>query len=226
MYSQIWTGIVLKITNYSEADKIVTVYTKEAGKVQFIARGVRKVTSKYGGIIDLFVEGEFEVTRKSNLPSLIQAHILAWFPYLRQSLTHWQYAERAAKAVLRATTDEDPHPEIYFLMQQFLVQAEHYANPQPLWIWFLNQLLFLVGFGISTEICQSCKEDLEEVAEHSSNYEGFMCAHCSSIHNEQDRLIYSYLHALSLTKSPLDTLNNIEAVQNFLEVAFKYHLSL
>jgi DNA repair protein RecO (recombination protein O) len=224
MYSQIWTGIVLKITNYGEADRIVTVFTKEAGKVQFMARGVRKATSKYGGIIDHFVEGQFEVTRKAHLPTLIQATTITWFPYLRHSLTHWQYAERAAKAVLRATSDEDENLEVYFLLQQFLIQAEHYPNPQGLWLWFLYKLLFLTGFGISTETCQSCREELEYVAEHAQNYEGFLCSHCSSAHKEDDRLVYQYLRSLSLANAPLVESPQSERVQNFLELAFRYHL--
>lgn len=224
MYSQIWTGIVLKITNYGEADRIVTVFTKEAGKVQFMARGVRKATSKFGGIIDHFVEGQFEVTRKSHLPTLIQATTITWFPYLRHSLTHWQYAERAAKAILRATSDEDENLEVYFLLQQFLVQAENYPNPQGLWLWFLYKLLFLTGFGISIETCQSCHEELEEVAEHTHNYEGFLCSHCSSAYKQDDRRIHQYLKSLASTNSPLAKIDEVELVQNFLELAFRYHL--
>lgn len=224
MYSQTWTGIILKIMNYGEADKIVTVFTKEAGKVNFMARGVRKATSKYGGIIDHFVEGQFEVTRKVHLPTLIQANTLTWFPYLRQSLIHWQYAERAAKAVLRATSDNDENLEVYFLLQQFLVLAEQYSNPQSLWLWFLYKLLFLTGFGISTEVCQSCKEELEDVAEHAANYEGFVCTSCSSSRNVDDQLVYQYLHALILANSPLQDAEHGELVQSFLELAFKYHL--
>ncbi len=224
MFSQTINGIIIKITNFQEADRIVTVFTKEQGKMQFIAKGVRKVNSKTSGIVDLFVDGAFELTNKQQLPTLIQAHLNSWFPYLRTSLQHWQYAERAARALLRSTKELDPHPELYFLFKSFLESGKDVANAQWWWLNFLWQLLFLSGFGIHLSHCIACAAPLshENVASKSLSYEGFRCHDCSLKADSDDQLIYKILMAMQ-SNEPLNTNAGFAQVQAYLEDAFKYH---
>jgi len=47
-------GIILKRINFSEADKILTIFTKRHGKVRAIAKGVRRLTSRKAGSVELF----------------------------------------------------------------------------------------------------------------------------------------------------------------------------
>ena len=47
-------GIILKRINFGEADRILTSYTKHFGKISLLAKGVRKITSRKGGNIELF----------------------------------------------------------------------------------------------------------------------------------------------------------------------------
>lgn len=224
MFSQTVTGIIIKITNFQEADKIVTIFSKELGKTQFIAKGVRKVNSKTSGVVDLFVDGTFEVTAKSQLPTLIQAHLNSWFPYLRTSLGHWQYAERAAKALMRATKEHDAHPELYFLFQNFLEVGKGMPNAQWWWLTFLWQLLFLSGFGIHLANCINCAEVLtnKNVASKSISYEGFRCQECSLKADSNDILIYKVLDNIQENK-PIETNEGFSLVQGYLEDAFRYH---
>src|SRR4051812_43718179 len=62
------SGIVLKRTNYGEADRIITFLTPDHGKIRLIAKGVRRVKSKLAGGIELFsvshltyIEGKREI---------------------------------------------------------------------------------------------------------------------------------------------------------------------
>lgn len=224
MFSQTITGIIIKTTNFQEADKIVTVFSKELGKTQFIAKGVRKVNSKTSGVIDLFIDGVFEVTNKQQLPTLIQAQLSSWFPYLRTSLSHWQYAERAARALMRATKEHDAHPELYFLFKNFLETGKTTLHAQWWWLTFLWQLLFLSGFGVHLANCTSCAEPLscETVATKSATYEGFRCHQCSLKTDADDQLIYKVLDAIQNNKE-LATGDGFPLVQRYLEDAFKYH---
>lgn len=240
MYSQTFTGIIIKITNFQEADKIVTVFSKELGKAQFIAKGVRKVKSKSSGLVDLFVDGIYEVTNKEQLPTLIQAQLNTWFPYLRTSLQHWQYAERAAKALLKATKEHDPHPELYFLFKDFLLNGNNAFNPQLWWLQFLWQLLFISGFGINLSHCINCGAELSDkiIGNKSANFEGFRCNECALKIEEPDKTIYQTLvilnqgmiqdsiHSTSSGqefKIQNESVFNLSLVQDFLENAFKYH---
>ncbi|MBI4835627.1 MAG: DNA repair protein RecO [Candidatus Abawacabacteria bacterium] len=224
MFSQTIQGIIIKITNFHEADKIVTVFSKELGKTQFIAKGVRKVKSKTSGIVDLFIEANFELTNKSQLPTLIQAQLITWFPYLRTSLAHWQFAERAARALYKATKEHDPHPELYFLLRDFLMQGKDHGDPQYWWLNFLWQLLFLSGFGINLSHCLNCAQPLvkETVGSKIHTYEGFRCRECSLKVDANDQLIHQVLVSLENKENELER-QGFAVTQGFLEDAFKYH---
>lgn len=223
MFSQSITGIIIKITNFQEADKIVTIFSKELGKTQFIAKGVRKMKSKTSGVVDLFIEATFETTSKSQLPMLIQANLISWFPYLRTSLAHWQYAERAAKALFKATTDHDPQIELYFLFKDFLEQGQEVQNPQWWWLNFLWQLLFLTGFGINLTHCWHCAKQLKanDVGSKVGTYEGFRCLECSLKVDTTDQEVFVVLQSLA-EKGEQKTLN-LATTQSYLEEAYRYH---
>ncbi len=47
-------GVVIKKTNFSEADKIVTIFTRDHGKITVLAKGLRRLSSKRSGSLDLF----------------------------------------------------------------------------------------------------------------------------------------------------------------------------
>lgn len=223
MHSRVLHGIIIKVINFQEADRIVTIFSKELGKTQFIARGSRKINSKNGGNIDLFIEGRFEVTNKADLPLLISAQMINWFPYLRKSLAHWQIAERSAKAIMKATKDHDAHPELYYAFSDFLQTIVSQNNPKFFWVQFLSKLLFLSGFGINVHICQNCHEELDEknIASHSSNFEGFLCKSCSHSETLDDQQIFYCLHQINTS----EIVTNINKTQAFLEKAFTYHMN-
>ena len=52
-------GIVLHSNDYKDYDKIITIFTKDFGKMQFLAKGVRKINSKNRSSIDIFTYGEY-----------------------------------------------------------------------------------------------------------------------------------------------------------------------
>ncbi len=223
MHTQVVHGIIIKVMNFQEADRIVTIFSKEMGKTQFIAKGARKLNSKNGGVIDLFIEGRFELTNKSDLPMLISAQMINWFPYLRTSLAHWQIAERAARALQKATKDHDAHLELYHTLSDFLQNIATQSNPKSLWIQFLNKLLLLSGFGINIHVCQNCHKELHEknIGSHGKDFEGFLCEDCTDIAIIEDRQIFISLHQIGT----VETLADINKTQAFLEKAFSYHMN-
>jgi DNA repair protein RecO (recombination protein O) len=58
-------GLVLGATAYSEADKIVQLYTLQLGRVRAIVKGIRKPKSKLASSIDLFTESTFSLHKKA-----------------------------------------------------------------------------------------------------------------------------------------------------------------
>lgn len=114
------TGIVLKKQNYREADQIVTVWTREAGKVRVMARGLRLGKSKLAFSMQDLSLVDFEVAGKRSLPSLISAKSRKIFPKLRDDLPKTVAAFYATELMLKMTADEQPNEDAFDLLADFL----------------------------------------------------------------------------------------------------------
>lgn len=80
------TGIIIKRINFSEADRILTVFTKEYGKIKVLAKGVRKITSKRGGNVELLNLAQIALHKGKNFDLLTEAQVINSFPDLRTNL--------------------------------------------------------------------------------------------------------------------------------------------
>lgn len=79
-------GIIIKRKNFGEADKILTVFTKHWGKIQVLAKGVRKVTSRKGGNLEIFNWVGVVVSEGKNLDIIREVEIKDPFPGFRKDL--------------------------------------------------------------------------------------------------------------------------------------------
>ena len=142
------TGIVLKKQNYREADQIITIFTKELGKVRVMARGLRKPGSKLAYSMQDLALVEIEMV-KSNIPSLISARPLAQFIGVRESLTALAAAFYASELLLKTTPDENPSPEVYDLILEYLKFLENNPKESDFTAYaFALKLMSCIGFSI------------------------------------------------------------------------------
>src|SRR5262249_41011613 len=86
------TGLVLRRTNLGETDKILTLYTREHGKLPAVAKGARRATSRMTGATELFTASRLLLATGRNLDIVTQCEIRESFPSLREDL------ERLARA--------------------------------------------------------------------------------------------------------------------------------
>lgn len=75
-------GVILKRTNYGEADRILTIYTKHYGKIKAIAKGVRKITSRKGGNLELFNHCVLFLAEGRNLDIITEVQVVNSFRQL------------------------------------------------------------------------------------------------------------------------------------------------
>ncbi|MBI4091250.1 DNA repair protein RecO, partial [candidate division WWE3 bacterium] len=84
-------GIVLKVRNHKEADKIVTLYTKKEGKMDFLAKGVRRINSRRSGSLDIINKIKFEYVSGQFLPVITEVEFLESFRALKKNLESLSY---------------------------------------------------------------------------------------------------------------------------------------
>lgn len=109
-------GVVLRTRNLGEADKIVTVFTESRGKVEAVARGVRRPRSRLLGPTQLFTYGRFLFFEGKNLDTLSQGEIVDSFRPLREDLDRMAHASYAAELVDRSTEAADRHEGLFSLL--------------------------------------------------------------------------------------------------------------
>jgi DNA repair protein RecO len=145
------TGIVLKKQNYREADQIVTLWTKEAGKVRVMARGLRQGKSKLSFSMQDLSLVDFETAGNKSLPALISAKSMKSFTKLRDDLTKTIAAFYATELILKMTADEQSNIEAYNLLIDFFEYLNVSELDQPVYSIvdsFSLKLLNCLGFSI------------------------------------------------------------------------------
>ncbi len=139
-------GIILARTNYSEADRIITVLTPDQGKLRLMAKGVRKPKSKLAGGIELFSISDITFIRgKGDIGTLISARLHTHFGNIIKDIDRTMLGYDLIKQLNKATEDE-PEPAYFYLLEKALqaLNTEHIYS-DLIRAWFGAQLLELSG---------------------------------------------------------------------------------
>lgn len=80
------SGIVIKRRNFNEADRVITLYTKEFGKIQVKAQGVRKITSRRSSHIEQLNLVQVGLYRGSTMHTLVEAQMVQTYESIKGSL--------------------------------------------------------------------------------------------------------------------------------------------
>jgi DNA repair protein RecO len=121
-------AIVLRSMVYKEADRILTLFTREEGKVSAIARGVRKTTSRLRGAVQLFSHTHLVLYSGRSLDTVSQGDAEEHFSYLEQDLERFSTASYCAELVDRLTQAREQQPKVFFLLLSAL-RALKNGNP-------------------------------------------------------------------------------------------------
>lgn len=140
-------GIVIKRTNVGEADKIVTLYTPDRGKVALMAKGVRKLSSKRGGSIELFILINCRVQSAKGLDILTELEVTKSYSAWKKHLGRINVAYQLIEVVDKLTPDEEPHPKVYELLNKGLSQIQDLGDDwqEVITGWFL-EIMSDLGF--------------------------------------------------------------------------------
>lgn len=109
-------AIVLKSVRAREADRVITMYTRQAGKKRAIAHGAEKPTSRKRGAVQPFSYSRLLLRRGRDLDAVSQGEGLEIFPAIRQSLEGLAAASCLAEMVDSFTLEEDPNTRVFDLL--------------------------------------------------------------------------------------------------------------
>src|ERR1051325_10432119 len=109
------TALVIRGSDFSETSRIVTLWTREFGKVRALAKGGRRLKSNFDVAFDLLTVCRVMFIRKAHggLDLLTEARLEEQFPALRQDLQALYAGYYVAELLADGTQDYDPHPPLF-----------------------------------------------------------------------------------------------------------------
>jgi len=192
-------AIILRRRNFGEADRLLTVFTPQRGKLRLLAKGARKTKSRKAGHIELFTHAALQVARGRNLDILTQADTVESYRNLRQDLDKIGHAYYVVELVDRFTEEEDPAQPVFQLLALTLARLnDAKARQQYLALRFFElRLLGLTGFQPQLHFCVNCNQPIKEEANtFSLNDGGLLCPACASSHSPAKPLSIGALKTL------------------------------
>ena len=173
-------AIVLRHANWGEADRLVTLYTREQGKMRAIAKGARKVTSRKAGHLEPFTQVKLQLARGRDLFIVTQADTLDAYQPLRENLVLTGYASYLVELLDRFVYEEgSANPTLFRLLADSLKRL---ADGEDTWLavrYYEMRLLDFLGFRPQLLKCANCGREIKpEDQFFSFSLGGVVCLRC------------------------------------------------
>ncbi len=150
------TGINLKAAPLGEADRILTILTKEFGLIRAVAISARKQNSKMSGRSGLFVVNEMLLAKGKSIDKITQAETHESYPGLSRNLKKLTAGQYLAELVLNQALSDQAQEDLFYLLSEHLsrIERSHDANVLPCLVHAIYQLLAIAG--IAPQVHQCC----------------------------------------------------------------------
>lgn len=170
-------GIVIRTTDYGEANKILTLYTRELGKIGVMARGAKRPKSRLSSISQLFTHGQYVYQKTSGLGVLNQGEMIQSFRDLREDIFLTAYGAYIVELLDKLTDQYDINPFLYELLFQTLKYMDEGLDYEILTRIFEVKMLKVAGIGLYVDGCSHCGATEGEYS-FSVKEGGFLCHRC------------------------------------------------
>lgn len=171
-------AVVLRTHKLGEADRIVTLFSRNRGKIRAVAKGVRRTKSKFGARLEpaSVIHGQFYEGR--NLDIVTQAETAQRHIELRRDLDRFGRAAIMLEVVDQISLEDESNPALYKLLVGALAELERDGNPLVIPA-FAAKLLTLEGVQPLLDTCVRCGEQ-ENLIALDLHLGGILCDACSS----------------------------------------------
>ena len=179
-------GIVLRSIRYGEADRILDLYTQDAGLVSVIAKGIRRTKSRFGGRLEPLSCVDFLAYEGRTLDTVTQVEVLRSFHGVRENLKSLEAAGGMVANVRAFSGGDEADRRVFNLLYHALDALDaRTRDTMSIEAAFSLKLSILAGYAIRLDACISCERDPEEAAEGDHPYfapalGGMLCADCRS----------------------------------------------
>jgi len=220
-----YNAIVLRKKEVGETDRLYTLYTETNGKVQLVAKGVRKSEAKLAGQLETLMQGLVIVVKGRGTGRIAGAVAEKNFLHLRTDGDILRRVLDTVNTFERFVEWDEPDEELFQLLLSYLVLANEWAekkNKEKIFLvteGFLFQLFAHLGYTIETGQCAVSGEKLRSGEQHffSPSAGGVISAQCTAVAENVFPISESAIKLIRLFLSNrLETLSRIKVTESEL----------
>jgi len=175
------SSVVLRRIDLGEKDRILTVYTKEHGKLAAVAKGARRPGSRLAGASEPFTYARMFLSTGKELDVLTQAEIRESFPRAKSDIASVAYAVYMLELLDHFVDDRQPNPDLFDTLLSCMYVLESGSDPELAARYYELQLLALMGYDPGFDACLRCGRAIgrERIA-FSPALGGIVCGRCGA----------------------------------------------
>lgn len=226
-------GFVLKKINFRETSVILTIFTKEMGKIKGILKGVRKENSKISPLV--FTQGAYIFTliyRKRNELNLLSSPSLIDF-YTFKNKKNLQIWHILLNLINLFTPENQKEEKIFYLIKETGEILKNFSDGSIFFIGFKIKFIQILGFGLKLDRCVVC-EKMDRDYFFSGRKGGIICKACMEDDLNSTRISKKILSIMRfIQKTDLKNLKTLKIkkeelkkINSFCNLVLYYHLNL
>jgi len=162
MKTQQTEAIVLNTRDYGESDRLVTFYTRTAGKIRGLAKGARRSRKRFVHVFELCSLVELCYRERKTLVWIESCKLLEPYLLLRSNLDRWGHAALLSEVVQEMSPEADSQEELFVLLKETLEQLSRDRDPQNVMVLFLLRFLDASGYLPGLQECGVCRRPLQD----------------------------------------------------------------
>lgn len=170
-------AILVAVRDWGDADKIVTLFSREHGKIIAFANGARRPKSPLAGGMQMFTHVEVALAPGKNSDSVKQCDVKHAFRQLQEDFNSMAYGAFIAELTAELCPERQPEPHIFDLLLT-VFHTLTVRNPRIVALAYAWQLLFITGYSPEFEQCTVCGKAIYFPAYFSFTNGGCVCNQC------------------------------------------------
>ena len=193
-------GIVLRSIRYGEADRILDLYTLDAGLISGIAKGIRRTKSRFGARLEPLSCVDFQAYSGRSLDTVTQAEVLRSFHNVRENLARFEAAGGMVRAVRAFAGGGEPDRRVFNLLYHGLDSLEtRNAGFTAIEAAFGLKLSVLAGYAPQLDVCLNCEAPPDSAGPpyFAPDLGGVLCADCRAASGDSFPLAPAVLDRLA-----------------------------
>lgn len=136
-------GFVLRRINFGDSDRYITIFSKNNGKLEVVAKGVRKITSRRGASLELLNLIEFQTVKSSKNYILAEVQLVDSFNQLKKELKYIREVFLMCELIDAIMPYGVKHIDVFDLMNRALSRV---LDDEKTMVYFQVRLLSMLGF--------------------------------------------------------------------------------